>query len=423
MSAQQGPAADLIIRNALVWGTDAPQDLAIFGGRYIAASESGIAGAQEIDAAGRLCIPGFVEPHIHLDKVLLAESVPVNRSGSLNEAIVILGERKATYTVGEIAERAGRIVTSAIANGVTHMRTHIDVDSGCGLVPIDALLEVRRRFAEVIDLQIVAFPQLGIVKDPGTAALLEQAMERGADVVGGMPFNEAGTADSAEHIRIAFEIAQAHDADVDMHIDETDDPNARTLEMLCEATVEAGWQGRVTAGHTCALAAYAQDYADHVIGLVAQAGIHMITNPATNLMLQGRDDDHPKRRGITRVKELLARGVNVSFGQDNLRDMFYPFGRDDPLELAWLTAHAAHMSQPDEIEAVFAMPTVNGARVLGLSDYGTEPGCAGDLVILDAYSAAAAITAKADRSYVIKRGRVVAQTETRTTHDLPVLAV
>ena len=422
VSASQDPAADLVIRNALVWGSDAPQDLAICNGRYVAIGEVDSANASEIDAAGRLCIPGFVEPHIHLDKVLLAESVPVNRSGTLGEAIEILGARKASYDAGEIAERAGRIVTAAITNGITHMRTHIDVDSVCGLIPIDALLEVRARYAEVIDLQIVAFPQLGIVGDPGTEALLRQAMERGADVIGGMPFNEAGPAESAEHIRIVFEIAKTHDCDVDMHIDESDDPNARTLEMLCEATIANGWQGRVTAGHTCALAAYDQGYADHVIELVAQANLHMITNPATNLMLQGRDDAHPKRRGITRVKELLARGVNVSFGQDNLQDMFYPFGRDDPLELAMLIAHAAHMSQPDEIEAVFAMATTNAARVLGLSDYGTAPGCAGDLVILDAHTAAEAIAGRADRRYVIKRGRVVAETQTQSISHLPEMA-
>ena len=419
MSAQSAATADLVVRNALVWGTAEVRDLAIAGGRYVEADSVATGTAHTIDAAGRLCIAGFVEPHIHLDKVLLAESVPVNRSGSLDEAIAILGERKATYQAGEIAERAGRIVTTAIANGVTRMRTHIDVDSVCGLTPLDALLEVRERFTEVIDLQIVAFPQLGILQDPGTAALLEQAMARGADVIGGMPFNEARPADSAEHIRIAFEIARAHDADVDMHIDETDDPDARTLEMLCEATLANGWQGRVTAGHTCALAAYDQAYADHVIELVAAAQLNIIANPATNLMLQGRDDAHPKRRGITRVKELVARGANVSFGQDNLRDMFYPFGRDDPLELALLIAHAAHMSQPDEVEAVFAMPTTNGARVMGLPDYGTEPGCAGDLVILDAKSAAEAITGRADRNYVIKRGRVIAETVTQITHQLP----
>lgn len=411
----QARAADLIIRNARVQVAAGAVDLAVAGGRYVDIKTVDANTAPTIDAEGRLCIAGFVEPHIHLDKVLLAESVPVNRSGSLDEAIAILGARKATYDAGEIAQRAGRIVSSAIANGVTRMRTHIDIDSVCGLVPLEALLDVRARYAEVIDLQIVAFPQLGIVGDPGTEALLREAMARGADVVGGMPFNEADPAASREHIRIAFDIAREFDADVDMHIDETDDPAARTLEMLCEATIAHGWQGRVTAGHACALAAYDDTYAGRVMDLVAEARLNIITNPATNLMLQGRDDSEPKRRGITRVKELLARGVNVSFGQDNLRDMFYPFGRDDPLELAWLAAHAAHMSQPDEIEAVFAMPTINGAQVLGVDDYGTEPGCAGDLVILDAASAADAITGKADRRFVIKRGRVVAETISQTT--------
>ena len=235
------------------------------------------------------------------------------------------------------------------------------------------------------------------------------------DLVGGMPFNEASPAASREHIRIAFDIAREHNADVDMHIDEADDPHARTLEMLCEATTANGWHGRVTAGHTCALAGYSDDYAADVIELVAEAGINVITNPATNLMLQGRDDSHPKWRGITRVKELLAKGINVSFGQDNLRDMFYPFGRADPLELAFLLAHAAHMSQPDEIDAVFSMATDNAARVLGATDYGTKPGCAGDLVILDARSPAEAITSQADRLHVIRRGRVVAQTVTTQT--------
>lgn len=412
-------SADTIIRNAAVWGRPDPADLAISDGVYVDVAAVDPAGARVIDAAGRLCVPGFVEPHIHLDKVMLADSIPVNASGSLDEAIEILGARKQSYSREDIAARAGHIIRAAISNGVTRMRTHIDIDTGCGLTAFDALLAVRDQFADLIDLQIVAFPQKGIVGDPGCEALLREAMERGADQIGGMPFNEPGPAESRAHIEIAFDIAREHGCDVDMHIDETDDPNARTLEMLCEATIAHGWQGRVVAGHTCALAAYPDDYAERVIDLVADAGIHMITNPATNLMLQGREDSHPKRRGVTRVKELLDRGVNMAFGQDNLRDMFYPFGRDDPLELAFLLAHAAHMSQPDEIEAVFTMTTQNAAKVLGLSDYGTTPGCAGDLVILDAHSPLEAIVEKPDRRYVIRRGQVVAETETRRTIAVP----
>lgn len=405
----------LIIRNAAVWGQTGPSDLAISNGIYVQIDSVDPTVATIIDAEGRLCVPGFIEPHIHLDKVMLADSIPVNVSGSLDEAIEILGTRKQSYSIEDIAARAGHIIRAAVANGVTRMRTHIDIDTGCGLTAFEALLGVRRRYADLIELQIVAFPQKGIVGDPGTEALLREAMDRGADQIGGMPFNEAGLAESRAHIEIAFDIARDHDCDVDMHIDETDDPDARTLELLCAATISHGWQGRVTAGHTCALAAYPDDYAERVMDMVADAGIHMITNPATNLMLQGREDSHPKRRGITRVKELLSRGVNVAFGQDNLRDMFYPFGRDDPLELGFLLAHAAHMSQPDEIEAIFTMTTNSAAKVLGLKDYGTAPGCAGDLVVLDAKSPLEAIVDKPDRRYVIRRGRVVAETETRRT--------
>ena len=404
---------DLIIRNAAVWGQPGPTDLAISGGVYVDIADVDPGDATTLDAGGRLCVPGFIEPHIHLDKVLLADSIPVNVSGSLDEAIEILGARKESYSTQDISARAGQIIRSAIANGVTRMRTHIDIDTGCGLTAFDALLDVRAQFEDLLELQIVAFPQKGIVGDPGCEALLREAMDRGADQIGGMPFNEPGPKESREHIEIAFAIAHDHDCDVDMHIDETDDPDARTLEMLCEATIAHGWQGRVVAGHTCALAAYPDDYADRVMDRVAEAGIHMITNPATNLMLQGRGDSHPKRRGITRVKELLERGVNVAFGQDNLRDMFYPFGHDDPLELGFLLAHAAHMSQPDEIEAVFDMTTNGAAKVLGLTDYGTAPGCAGDLVVLDARSPLEAIVNKPDRRHVIRRGRVVAETETR----------
>ena len=416
MSSSETPhPANLIIRNALVCGTESATDLEIADGRFVAPGTLDLSNANEIDGSGRLCVPGFVEPHIHLDKVLLAGSIPANRSGLLDEAIKILGERKRTYSTDDIVERAGQIILSGIANGITRIRTHVDIDSSCGLIAFEAMLAVRQRFANLVDLQIVAFPQKGIVGDKGTEALLRAAMARGADLIGGMPFNEASSVASREHIRIAFDIAREHDSDVDMHIDEADDPNARTLEMLCEATTANGWHGRVTAGHTCALAGYPDDYAADVIEMVAAAGINVITNPATNLMLQGRDDSHPKRCGITRVKELLAKGINVSFGQDNLRDMFYPLGRADPLELAFLLVHAAHMSQPDEIDNVFSMATDNAARVLGARDYGTAPGCAGDLVILDARSPTEAIARQADRLHVIRRGRVVAQTATMQT--------
>lgn len=408
------PTVDLIVRNALPYGETKVRDLVFSGGRYVA-SEVGVEAAVVVDAAGKLAIPGFVEPHIHLDKGLINEDVRVNKSGTLDEAIEIIWERKKKYTVDDIVSRAGRIIDSAVANGVTRMRSHVDVDTIGGLRPLEGVLEVRRLYADVLDLEIVAFPQEGILKNPGAEALMRQAMKMGADVVGGMPFNEASSEGSREHIRIAFEIAREFDADIDMHVDESDDPNARTLEMLAQATIENGWQGRVTAGHTCALAAYPDDYADKVIGLVRDAGINVIMNPVTNLMLQGRLDSHPKRRGITRIKELIAAGVNVSFGQDCVKDTFYPFGRADSLEVALIAAHAAHMSLPHEIEQVFSMPTLNAAKIMRLGDYGMSPGNAGDLVLLDATSPTDAIVRQADRLCVVKRGRIVAETARKRT--------
>ena len=400
---------DLVVRNVRLWRGEGVCDLYIANGTFV--EPGSVDGAEEIDASGRLCVAGFLEPHIHLDKALINESVRLNVSGTLDEAIEIIWERKRAYTVDEIAERAGRVIRSALANGVTRIRSHVDIDNIGGLRPLKGVSMARRQHANIMDVQIVAFPQEGILQNEGTEALMWQAMEEGADVVGGMPFNEKHPQDSARHISIAFEIAKHFDADIDMHVDETDDASARTLEMLAEQTIEHGWQGRVTAGHTCALSGYDENYANHVIALIREASIHMITNPATNLMLQGRLDAQPKRRGITRVKELLAEGINVSFGQDCVKDTFYPFGRVDPLEVGLIAAHAAHMSLPNEIETVFDMQANAAAKLMRLTDYGFQPGCKADLVILDAANASGALTRQAARSVVIKNGRVIVENE------------
>jgi cytosine deaminase len=406
--------ASLLLRKLRPWGETGTRDLAVVGGRFVAPDAS-LAAERTIDAGGRLAVPGFIEPHIHLDKALIVDSVRPNVTGTLTEAIEIIWERKRAYDVDEIAARAGRVIAAAIGNGITHIRTHVDVDSIGGLRPLRGVAKAREKYAPFVDMQIIAFPQEGILRNPGAEKLMWEAMEQGADVVGGMPFNEASPADSARHIAIAFEIARRFDADIDMHVDETDDPYARTLEMLADQTMQNGWEGRVTAGHTCALAGYPDDYAGKVMDKVAKARLHMITNPATNLMLQGRLDAQPKRRGITRVGELLDRGVNVSFGQDCVRDTFYPFGQNDMLEIAFLAAHAAHLSMPDQIEQVFAMPTVNAAKVLRLQGYGLRPGDRANVVILEATSAAEAIRFQPPRRWVIRDGKVLAETEVKRT--------
>lgn len=404
---------ELLVRQARIWGREGLWDVGVAGGRYAEiAPRLDIRGAQELEAEGRLLAPAFIDPHIHLDKVLTAGSLRPNRSGTLREAIEILWGSKANSTVEEIARRSGQVIESAVLTGTSRLRTHVDVDTIGKLRPLEGVLAARERYRDLVDLEIVAFPQEGIVRDPGTEALMREAIRMGADLVGGMPHNEVSPEDSRRHIGICFEIATQHDRDIDMHVDETDDPASRTLEILADLTLARGYEGRVTAGHTCALAAYPDRYAREVITKLARAGIHMITNPATNLMLQGRLDRQPVRRGITRVKELLEAGVNVAMGQDCVQDTFYPFGRADMLEVALITAHAAHLSLPHEIETVFAMATTNAARIMRIPDYGVEAGRPADFVILDAPTAAEAIRLQAPRRWVVRRGRLVAETMT-----------
>jgi len=414
---------DILVKNVALWGTEGLRDLGIANGRFVSVNLSDVSSVPvlTLDAEGRMAVPGFVEPHIHLDKALISERASVNRSGTLHEAIEILWELKRNYMVDEITDRATRVLTRALEHGVSKLRTHVDVDPIGGTRPAEGLIRARDRFRNLIDIQIVAFPQEGIVKSPGTEALIREVMKLGVDVVGGMPFNEASPEDSRRHIEIVFDIATQFDADIDMHVDETDDPAARTLEVLAELTIANGWQGRVTAGHTCALASYPRDYADHVIGRLREANVNMIANPATNLMLQGRLDDYPKRRGVTQVKELLAAGVNVACGQDCVHDTFYPFGQNDPLEIAFLLCHASHMSQPAEILTVMDMVTRNGAKAMRLADFGVAVGAVADLVVLDARDARGAFATRLPRRWVIRKGKLIAGTrvETHRYFELP----
>jgi cytosine deaminase len=416
---------DILVKNVALWGSQGLCDLGIEGGRFVSVGK-GTASPNArltLDAEGRMAVPGFVEPHIHLDKALISERAPVNISGTLTEAIEILWNIKRNYTVDEIADRASRVLERALEHGISRLRTHVDVDPIGGTRPAEGLIRARDRFRDLMDIQIVAFPQEGIVKSPGTEALMRAVMKLGVDVVGGMPFNEASPADSRRHIEIAFEIAREFDADIDMHVDETDDPMARTLEVLAELTIKNGWQGRVTAGHTCALASYPRDYANHVIGRLHEANVNMIANPATNLMLQGRLDDYPKRRGVTQVKELLAAGVNVACGQDCVHDTFYPFGQNDPLEIAFLLCHASQMSQPAEVLTVMEMVTSNGARALRVGDFRVAVGAVADLVVLDARDAREAFATRSPRRWVIRKGRLIAETRLERHRYFDVAAV
>lgn len=401
---------ELIIRNAKIFGESELKDIGIENGKISELGKIDAEAENEIDADGKLTSPSYIDPHIHLDKVLIAEDLPPNESGTLKEAIELIWERKKKYTSDDVKERAKKVMKMAIRNGTMEMRTNVDVDTIGGLTPLEGVITAREEMKDKIDVDIVAFPQEGIVRDPGTEELMREAMKKGADIVGGMPHHEKSHEDAEEHVDIAFDIAKEFETNLDMHVDETDDPNSRTLEIVADKTIEEGYEGRVTAAHTCALAAYPEDYAKKVMEKVRKADINMVTNPATNLVIQGREDKQPVRRGITRVKELLSAGINVAFGQDCIKDAFYPFGKADMLEVALITAHAAHLTTPDNINEVFRMMTHNSARILKIEDnYGLEVGNPADIVIVDAPSAAEAIRLQPHRRWIIRKGKLVAE--------------
>ena len=335
-----------------------------------------------IDAKNSLVTESFISPHIHLDKVLIGDIIEPNESGTLWEAIQKTWEVKRSYTVENIKQRASQVIDQQIRFGVTHFRTHVDIDSIGNIIPLQGLLAVKKAYKDIIDLQIVAFPQEGILKDKGTEELLYKAMDSGATLIGGMPHNEYTPKDSNRHIDILFEIAKKYNVDIDSHTDETDDPNSRTLQYLAAKTIKENYQGRVTVDHICSLSAQNDYYAARVIDLVKNAKINVVSNPPTNMVLQGRLDTGTQRVGITRVKELLEAGINVTCGQDCINDPYYPFGNGDMLEVALLTGHAAKMTSNSEINVLYDMITHNAAQTIGISNHRLVVGAPANIVIL-----------------------------------------
>jgi cytosine/creatinine deaminase len=398
----------IVIRQATIRGKEGLWDVAIHHDRieHVERNLPKQDGEETIQADGHLLSPGFVNPHIHLDKTLLGEIMRPNQSFSFQEALEITWEHKRTYELDEVVDRALRVVKMAVENGTTCLRAFADVDTIGGLKPVEALLELKKRCQHFIDIEVCAFPQEAIIRDPGTYNLLVQAMEMGADVIGGLPWFEMTDEDAKEHIDLVFEIAKKYDVDIHMLIDDTDDANSRSLEALAVKTLRENYQGRVSASHCGALAAYNQTYAAKVIDLVKAADIHIVSNPHISLVLAGRRDQEPVRRGITRVKQLLEAGVNVCSGQDDVNDPYYPFGRASQMEVALFMAHTAHLTFPHEIEKVFDMITINAARAMRLQDYGIEPGNKADLVLLPAKDAAGALRQQVPPLYVIKNGKI-----------------
>ncbi|MDQ1618547.1 MAG: cytosine/creatinine deaminase [Actinomycetota bacterium] len=370
---------------------------------------AGASAPDRIDADGGLLLPAYIDTHIHLDKVLIRDHLAEN-DGTLRGAIESIHAAKRAYTTAEVRRRARAVIEASVLTGTTRLRSHVDVDTVGGLVPLEGVLAAARDCAGVAEVQTIAFPQEGIVRHPGAADLMVAAMQAGADVVGGMPHWELTEDAQRDHVRFCFELARRFDADVDMHVDETDDGSVRTLAMVVDETERCGWQGRVVVGHVCSLAAADDDYADHVIAGCARAGITVVSNPVTNLVIQGRADRGLVRRGTTRVRELMAAGVNVAFGQDCVQDGFYPFGRGDMLEVALISAHAAHLATADEQLAALAAVTTAPAAAWRLGDYGVTTGARADLQLYAAGTWPEVLRLQDPPRSVWSRGRLVART-------------
>jgi cytosine deaminase len=402
---------DLLVRRAKIYPSGAVRDVAVEGGRIVEVSEHVSARAdQEFDCAGRMVFPSFSDMHIHLDTALTLGKPRHNVDGTLLEGIRIWGEYKRSMLgIDELKSRARRVVEWLVSFGVTRIRTHADV-SQPQLTSLRGLLELKDEVREVADIEVTAFPQDGVFTDTGNAELLEKALEMGADNVGVIPHNEFTREEGVESVKYVFQLAKKYGRKVDGHVDETDDDQSRFLEVVAAETIRNGMQGKVAAGHTTAMHSYNNAYAYKLLRLLARADVTVVVNPPVNLNLQGRFDTYPKRRGLTRVKELLNGGVNVALGQDDIMDPWYPLGNGDCLKALYVGVHAAQMLEVEELKRSFDLVTFNAARALGIHDgYGLEPGKKADFVVVDAYDELETLRNQPSRLLVVKEGRIVAE--------------
>jgi cytosine deaminase len=396
---------DLLITHATLPDGRKNMSVAVQGGKITEVAEGLTAPAAEtVDAQGHLLTPPFCDPHFHMDSVLTYGRPRVNESGTLLEGIALWGELKPTLVQDDIIERALRYCDMAVARGLLAIRSHVDT-SDPRLLAVEALLEVKKRVAPHIDLQLVAFPQDGVLRPgPGAAENLKRALDLGVDVVGGIPHFERTMSEGAASVKLLCEIAAERGKPVDMHCDETDDPMSRHIETLAFEAQRLGLQGRVTGSHCTSMHSMDNYYVSKLIPLVAESGVHIVANPLINITLQGRHDTYPKRRGMTRVPELMAAGVNVAFGHDCVQDPWYPLGTGDMLEVAHMGLHVAQMTSVRGIQACFDAVTVNAAKVMGLQGYGIEAGCDASFVLLQAGDVVGALRERAARLRVWRKG-------------------
>ncbi|MCZ4280292.1 amidohydrolase family protein [Kiloniella laminariae] len=405
---------DLLIKNASLPDGRKNMDIAISADRIVAVEPNITTGIEVgktriVDAVGHLLSPPFIDPHFHLDSTLSLGQPRLNESGTLLEGIQLWGELKPHLTAEAIKKRVHALARWSIARGTLAIRSHVDT-SDDRLLAVEALLEARKELAPWIDIQLVAFPQDGYFRYGKAAENLKRALDLGVDVVGGIPHFERTMEDGARSVTALCEIAAKRGLMVDMHCDETDDPLSRHIETLTAETMRLGLQGRVAGSHLTSMHSMDNYYVSKLLPLIREADITAIPNPLINITLQGRHDSYPKRRGMTRIKEMTTMGINVALGHDCVMDPWYSFGSHDMLEVAHMATHVGQMTGVSETRAMFAAVTENSARVMHLPDYGIEKGNYADLVILQARDAIEAIRLRPARLFVIRRGQIISTT-------------
>lgn len=400
---------DLIFKQVRIDQDGALKDVAIENGKIVAIEDTiDAAATRVINGEGRVLVPGFVESHIHLDKALIANRKP-NLSGTLKEAIEVTASLKPTFSADDIYTRAKTALQELIIpNGVTFMRTHAEFDPSQGFTGFEVIMKLKEEFKDYIDIQVVAFPQEGIFKAPGTEAMMVEAMERGADVVGAVPYNDR---DAKEHIDYVFELAKRFDKPLDLHQDFADDADKISIEYLAKKTIENGYQGKVSVGHLTAIAALPPEELQPILELMAEAGISVMALPATDLHLGARNDTYNVRRTVTPMRKLRDAGVNVCIATNNIRNAFTPYGTGDIVQTAMLAIPVAHLGGAADLPTVLPMITSNPAKALGLEGYGIAVGNNADMVLLDTTSYGDAIIDLPIKSVVVKSGRVTVETE------------
>lgn len=402
---------ELIVKNARLAERDHSCDIGVKDGKIVAVDNKleGEAG-EVIDAKNCFVTAPFVDSHFHLDATLSYGQPRINQSGTLLEGIALWGELNPTQSVEDFHARAMEFCHWSIAQGVLGLRSHVDVTDE-NLLAAQALIDVREKMKPYMDIQLVAFPQNGYLRSPGSKDNLKRALEMGVDVVGGIPHFERSMADGAESVRQLCEIAADKGLLVDMHCDESDDPMSRHIETLSQETTRLGLEGRVAGSHLTSMHSMDNYYVSKLIALMKEADIQVIANPLINITLQGRHDTYPKRRGMTRVKELMEADLNVAFGHDCVMDPWYSFGSHDMLDVAHMGLHVGQMTSQAQIQACFEAVTKNPAKTMQIEGYGIETGNNADFVILDCASAFDAIRLRPARLYVIRRGQVIASTK------------